>query len=502
MQKFLAVVKHEYKKVVLKWSFLIATLLFPFLAACLAVVPAIIFSLKGEPTRIVVIDQTGKIEPRLKANLSAEKIEAKARKAAEDSLKDLTPSHEEKMKRNSEQFATGFEFIPYQLPGGIVSGVDFEIVRRELAEKVIRGEIDAYLITPADIDSPNAVFEFRSRKAGDFVVNETFRNALNEAVRSQRLADANISEKELERLGRPVNFDSKGIDERGEERDGGGTLVASFIIGLMIYITLAIYGQAIMGAVVEEKETRIAEILFSSATPFTLMMGKLVGVGLAGLTQLGIWVASGTAIISVVALQTDMGQLIGSAPTITPLMIVYFLIFFLLGFFIYASIFALIGSMVTTVQEGGQFAFPPIMLMLVGFYFCFAVVRDPNSSLSFWVSIAPFFAPITMPVRILSETPPFWQISLSFLINAATIAGLIWLASRVYRVGMLMYGKRATIPSRPRRCPTRRSPSRRWRSRGSRAARAPSPSSCSGWAAGPPSTRPSIRSPARRTAGR
>ena len=445
MRKFFAVVKHEYKKVVLKWSFLIGTLLLPFLAACFAVVPAIIFSIKGEPTRIVIIDSSGKIEPRVKANLSAEKLEARAKKAAEESLKDFTPSQEEKLKRNSDQFAQGFEFVPYPT-NGIVAGYEYETVRRDLTEKITRGELDAYLIVPVDISSPDSVYEFRSRKAGDFVVNDTLRNALNDAVRSQRLADANISEQAVERLGRPVNFDSKGIDERGEERDGGGTVVASFIIGLMIYITLAIYGQAIMGAVVEEKETRIAEILFSSASPFTLMMGKLVGVGLAGLTQLAIWVASATAIISAVALQTDMGQLIGSAPTITPLMVLYFLIFFLLGFFIYASIFALVGSMVTTVQEGGQFAFPPIMLMLIGFYFCFAVVRDPNSTLSFWVSIAPFFAPITMPVRILSETPPFWQIALSFLINAATIAGLIWLASRVYRVGMLMYGKRATIP--------------------------------------------------------
>ena len=112
----------------------------------------------------------------------------------------------------------------------------------------------------------------------------------------------------------------------------------------------------------------------------------------------------------------------------------------------YASIFALIGSMVTTVQEGSQFAFPPIMIMLIGFYFSFAVIRDPNSSLSFWVSIAPLFAPLTMPVRILAETPPVWQIGLSILLNCLTIAALVWLAARVYRVGMLMYGKRATIP--------------------------------------------------------
>ena len=445
MKKFLAVVKHEYRKVVLKWSFLIGTLLMPFLAACFAIVPAIIFSLKGEPTRIVVIDPTGKIEPRLKENLSAEKIAAKARKAAEEDLKDFTPTQEEELRRGSEQFSSGFEFIEYP-ESRPQSAADFEKVRKDLADKIVHDEIDAYLIVPLDISAANAVFEFRSSKAGDFAVSQMMESALNDAVRSQRLADANISEAELEILGKPVNLDEKGIDEFGEERDGGGAFVASFIIGLMIYLTLTIYGQAIMGAVVEEKETRIAEILFSSATPFQLMLGKLVGVGLAGLTQLSIWIASAAVVITFLAMQTDLSAAVGSIPTITPLMIAYFLIFFLLGFFIYASIFALIGSMVTTVQEGGQFAFPPVMIMLIAFYFSIAVVRDPSSTLSFWVSIAPFFAPITMPVRILSETPPFWQIALSFLINAATIAGLIWLAARVYRVGMLMYGKRATIP--------------------------------------------------------
>src|SRR4029078_13182050 len=135
-----------------------------------------------------------------------------------------------------------------------------------------------------------------------------------------------------------------------------------------------------------------------------------------------------------------------SMPAITPLMIVFFFVLFLLGFFLYASIFALIGSMVTTVQEGGQFAFRAIMILLVGFYFTFAVIRDPNSDLAFWVSIAPFLAPISMPVRILAEMPPFWQIALSALLNLVAITGVVWLAGRVYRTGMLMYGKRATIP--------------------------------------------------------
>lgn len=441
MRKFLAVVKHEYKKVVLKWSFLIGTLLLPFLAACFAVIPAVIFSIQGAPTRIAVVDPAGNISARLKDNLSAEKMSERAKKAAGDSLKNLDTSQKERVQQSSKQFKDSFVFVDYSFDQNKTASV-----RDDLTNKILNDEIDAYLIIPPNLNASVATFEFRSRKAGDFISNDTFKDALNTAVRSQRLADANISESKLEELSSEVDLDAKGVNELGEEKDSSGVMIASFIIGLMIYITLAIYGQAIMGAVVEEKETRIAEILFSSARPFELMMGKLVGVGLAGLTQLAIWIASAAVLIGLLAVQLGAADIVSSIPSITPLMVMYFLIFFLLGFFIYASIFALIGSMVTTVQEGGQFAFPPIMLLLVGFYFSFAVVRDPGSTLSFWVSIAPFFAPITMPVRILSETPPFWQIALAIVINGLAIAGLVWLAARVYRVGMLMYGKRASLP--------------------------------------------------------
>jgi len=138
MQKFLAVVRHEYRKVVLKWSFLIGTLLLPFLAACFAVVPAIILSLKGEPTRIVIVDPTGKIESRLKANLSSEKIEAKARKAMEESFKDIDASQQERMKRNTEQFASGFHFVDFDS-----SRIPLSDIRSTLNLMITRDEIDA-----------------------------------------------------------------------------------------------------------------------------------------------------------------------------------------------------------------------------------------------------------------------------------------------------------------------------------------------------------------------
>ena len=236
------------------------------------------------------------------------------------------------------------------------------------------------------------------------------------------------------------------VDKTGAEKEDSGGFWAGFIIAFMIYLILAIYGQMIMSAVVEEKETRIAEILFSSAKPFQLLMGKLAGVALAGLTQFGIWVISAAVALTLAVPYVKSSGMNIPLPAISPLSIIYFLIFFVIGFFLYASIFALIGSMVTTVQEGGQFAFVPIMIMLSGFYFSFAVVRDVNSPMAVWSSILPFLAPMTMPVRIMAEMPPLWQILLSIGINGIAIAGLVWAAARVYRIGMLMYGKRATLP--------------------------------------------------------
>ena len=176
------------------------------------------------------------------------------------------------------------------------------------------------------------------------------------------------------------------------------------------------------------------------------MMGKLVGVGLAGLTQFAIWVISAAVVVAFILPSTHRFRCGYSNSRDFVLDIIFFLIYFLLGFFLYASIFALIGSMVTSVQEGGQFAFLPVMLMLAGFYFSFAVIRDPNSTLSIWASIIPFVAPMTMPIRILSEMPPFLANRRFDSRKCADNCGFSLARVRVYRVGMLMYGKRATIP--------------------------------------------------------
>src|SRR5437870_8786135 len=173
---------------------------------------------------------------------------------------------------------------------------------------------------------------------------------------------------------------------------------------------------------------------------FPLMMGKLIGVSFVALTQLGIWAMAFLG-ISVWAAGSSITK-----PHISPVLFFYFVLYFLMGYFIYATVYAVVGSMVTTTQEGGQLALPVVLMLVAGFYLSFSIIRSPNSSLAFWASMFPFFAPITMLVRIVTETPPFWQILLSLTIGFATVVGLVWLTSRIYRVGMLMYGKKASIP--------------------------------------------------------
>jgi ABC-2 type transport system permease protein len=267
-------------------------------------------------------------------------------------------------------------------------------------------------------------------------------------VRRQRLIAGGVKDQDVDALSKPVDLKTYPVNEKGQEgaEDSGAGFAMVFIIVFLIYITVLLYGQVVLGAIVEEKETRIAEILFSSVRPFHLMVGKLIGVSLMALTQLAIWVAAfaGVGLFLLPSL-ADSGANI-NIPHLPPMFFVYFFAFFLLGYFIYATIYVLVGSMVTTTQEGGQMAMPVVFLLMAGYILSFPILRAPNSSLAFWVSMVPFFSPITMMVRIVTQTPPFWQIAMSFLIGCATVVVLLWLASRIYRIGMLMYGKKATIP--------------------------------------------------------
>lgn len=442
MNKFLAVIRREYVQRVRTKMFVIITVLGPVLMAVFTVVPMFIFNIKtGGPTRIAVVDQTGKMFDRVRDSIMRGNEESADATAKNNTVENtFNANSKDKMQRAGKSIEG--RYLVEEVSSAGRSLVD---VRQELNARVRREQLDAYIVLPENILESGAA-EFYGRNASDVFTREHLAESLSRAVRDQRMADAKIDQNLLREINQPVRLDSNNISERGAEKDSGSGFWLVFGVGFLIYITILMYGQTILAAVIEEKETRIAEVLFSSMRAFPLMMGKLIGVSLVALTQYAIWgVAFGIFALYGASALIAQGVPI-SLPAIPFLLVVYFFLFFILGYFIYATIYALVGSMVTTTQEGGQLAMPVIFMLVIGFYLAFPVIRSPNSSFAFWVSMIPFFAPITMLVRIVAQTPPFWQIALSLLIGFSTVVLLLWLAARIYRIGMLMYGKRASIP--------------------------------------------------------
>src|ERR1041384_688504 len=433
MKKFFAVVKREYLQRVRTKFFVVATVLGPLLTVGFTVVPALMIGLKtGGPTRIAIVDQTGNMFERVASEIYDDEERPKPQPTAPT----MTPPGPAGARERAQQTARMVK-ADYALERVDLNGRTLDEVKKSLEARVSSRDLDGYLILPPDLVKGGQP-EFHARNTADMITKEQLQRSISQAVRSQRLVDNGIDEKKLDELSKPVHLKASGA--AGEESKGEAGFFMVFGAAMLIYMSVLLYGQVVLGAVIEEKETRIAEILFSSMRSFPLMMGKLIGVSLVALTQLGIW-AVGFVAISAWAAGSSL-----SVPHISPFIFVYFAVFFLMGFFIYATVYAVVGSMVTTTQEGGQLAMPVVLFLIAALFVSFNIIRSPNSPLAFWASMFPFFAPITMLVRVVTETPPLWQIVLSLSIGLATAVGLIWLASRIYRVGMLMTGKKATIP--------------------------------------------------------
>ncbi len=288
--------------------------------------------------------------------------------------------------------------------------------------------------------------EYYGRNVGDLFTRAQLEEKLARAVNEQRLTDAGVAQNLLQEMSGQLTLSTIKVSERGEEKETEAAFFFVLGLGFVVFIMVLMYGGTILSAVVEEKETRVAEMLFSSVRAFPLMLGKLIGVSLVALTQFAIWgILVGAFLLfgfSALAAQGAAPVL----PKIGPATILCFFLFFLLGYFIYATIYALIGSIVTNQEESQQFVLLAVFPLLVAFYLVFPVLRAPDSALAFWASLIPFTSPVVMLVRIVARTPPLWQIVLSLVIGFGTVVLLVWVAARIYRVGMLMYGKRATIP--------------------------------------------------------
>jgi len=445
MTKFLAVVKREYLFRVRSKMFVMMTILGPVMLLVFTVLPGLLFSIKTADTRLALVDMTE--NQKLSGPVREALLQRDDDHPTEggDVVNSLNENAKNRLRRAGRALRGGFS-VELVNPGER----SLQDLKQDLNARIGREELDAYLILPPDIlKNSNSQPLYYGRNVGDFVTREQLEDRLSRAITRQRFVENGVKEQYIDELSRPVDLETHTVNPKGEEgvKDTGAGFALVFTVAFLIYITVLLYGQVILGAVVEEKETRIAEILFSSMRSFTLMVGKLIGVSLVAVTQLGIWTVTFSllSIYGVNALAARGYDNI-TIPHLPASFFVYFFLFFVVGYFIYASIYLLIGSMVTTAQEGGQLAMPVVFLLVAGLYMGFPVIRSPNSSFAFWVSMFPLFSPITMVVRIVSQTPPLWQILLSFFIAAGTALFMIWFASRIYRIGMLMYGKKPTIP--------------------------------------------------------
>jgi ABC-2 type transport system permease protein len=377
MTKLLAIVKREYTQRVRSRMFIVTTVLLPVGIALFGVLPALVANIElGNPMRIVVMDSTGKLFGRLKSSLEDNKEAAVVPEA--------NPSKPPNQFDNKNP--------KFFLEDAAVGGRSQNDVKSELERRLQAKQIDAFLILPADLLQTGKAQLYR-RNTSDLFSTGQIQEALDKSVRELRLIEAHVDSKTMSELARPVIFETTRISGSGSERDSGSGFALVFASGFLMYISVLLYGQVVLGAVIEEKETRIAEVLFSSVRPFTLMIGKLLGVSLVALTQLTIWgVAFGAFALYGVGILASRG-IPATIPNIPISFYIYFALFFLSGYFVYSTLYALVGSLVTTAQEGGQVAMPIILMLVVSFYFFLPVSRAPDSRLSFWLSMIPFFAP-------------------------------------------------------------------------------------------------------------
>lgn len=426
MKKIFLIIKREYLSRVKKKSFLIITFLVPLLFLGMwGGIIALSIQDSGSSSTVYVIDDSGLII---------------------NDLKDTESLYFEKSTRSANE------------------------------EKSYLQENQFLLVIPENILDSQKLDLLSSQKASIFVQGE-ISNQVDNILRKILLNNAGIDIQTLDSIQPKVKVTSLEITEQGEQESNAGVAMGiGMFASIMIYLTLFIYGAQVMRGVIEEKNNRVVEIIISSVKPFQLMLGKIVGIGLVGLTQFLLWIVLSGTLLTVGGLiianqmpdafsAEELSSISSSVPSSAafaqqnsligdvqgtlagidfPYLISCFLIFFIGGYLLYSALFAAVGSAVDTETETQQFMLPLTMPLLFTYVMSFGVlIKDPHGPLAFWLSMIPFTSPIAMMVRVPFGVP-LWQLSLSIVLLIVGFIFTTWVASRIYRVGILMYGKKAS----------------------------------------------------------
>lgn len=333
----------------------------------------------------------------------------------------------------------------------------------ELRDQVISGDIEGFVHIPSDIFDEDVSPDFFHNGSVGFRITSEVRNDISNSVRDERLERVQAAPEIKSIMTDRIHLNSRTLSSSGaEEQDSGMLFGIGYFMAFAIYFALFTYGSLVMRGVIEEKTSRVVEVMASCVKPFELLLGKVLGIGAVGLTQFIIWMVTGAALLAlavpilslfgITPPAPDMGidtmdaaNLPFTIPSIGIRLWIGFVAFFLLGYLIYSSIFAAIGSAVDSETDTQQLMIPVIFLLIIPIMILGRVASDPTSSFAIITSLVPFFTPILMPVRMAVIDLPLWQLSASLLFCTLTFLLIIWVSARIYRVGILMYGKKPSL---------------------------------------------------------
>ncbi len=432
MRKLWAVLKREYRETVKKPSFLIMTVLAPFLLGALMLVPALLASRGMGERRVAVLDGTG----RLRAAVEGLAGEAPAERSAfARSRGTNVPTG-----RIVPEYVDLFTVDPKNAIGPYLERLSLERTPKEQ-------RLDGVLLVPADaLERPLTHLTYFSRSAADLLAQERLGRAVNRALQRERLAARGLPPAELELILAPLPVETVQVTKSGQERRGGeGSFVLAMLFLALLFIPSLVYGQEVMRGVIQEKTDRVVELLVSSMTPMELLSGKILGMAAIGLTQMAVWVTMG-GVAAVAGLSGARSAGFDLSTVLRPSIAVWFVVFFLLSYLVTVGVYAAGGAIVSSEKEAQQVLTPVMIVFVVPWFLMMPILTSPDSTLSVVLSLVPIYTPMTMFIRLLVSEPPAWQVALSLLLSVATIAGLLKASAKVFRAGLLATGKRPTIP--------------------------------------------------------
>ena len=410
MKNIILIAKREFFTQVKKKSFIILTLLTPLLIIVFGGVVSLMFQANETQMQISVIDKSGLFKDRLKSDENIRYVFS-----SEETEKSLIKALETTEEMN------GVMIIP----------------KKEIHELENSIEI---------LTNKNLSNEARRNIAGN----------ISEIIKAEKINALGISTAQIEDLNKGVNLHVVNILEKEKKQDSflvGVKSGLSMFLMYCVFTFIMMYGIRVMRSVLEEKNNRVVEILISSVKPFELMMGKILGVTGVALVQFGVWVVMifasvmtlGSSNVGMVSGVAEVQMVLSALSQVNYGLILFvFVIYFLLGYLFYSAMYAAIGSAVDNETETQQFTLFAILPMMLGFYGSITIMNNPDGPMSFWLSMIPFTSPIAMLARIPFDVP-VWELVLSIGILLVSTLGMVFIASKIYRVGILMYGNKVTL---------------------------------------------------------